>query len=273
MDDLFFSTPTRKNRSPNLSAGQSKRENTLNSSKNVPMFKTKVKGIENIKESFRTETEKFESQMQLVNDFFVCDKCDFTCPFLAENIARKHCAQKKCFKTKLVKIKCKVLTCDECGEQIEGKWKLKKHIKIHAVLKHKCSICDSEFLSRDIYRQHMKDHEKLYSCDECDSKFTRKVQILIHKNKKHGDHVRKSKVVRQTIKLQLEKARTNEIAGLLDQARLIFVKLLEENKNNKKVKLLFSEFEERYGNFKAALKLNKSMQAKPEEQMECTDCG
>ena len=97
------------------------------------------------------------------------------CPTFATSVrlvARSHA--NVCGKRKTRGRKSKKLSCDDCGEVVEGKKNLQKHIKkMHTMPTYQCSTCLKRLKSRVTYRRHLKTHDNnlTISCPHCPQMF------------------------------------------------------------------------------------------------------
>jgi hypothetical protein len=230
--------------------------------------KRRVKGIQSIKESIREETQRFGVKMSLHESVFKCNQCDFQCPEVAEYIARKHASRKNClYKPSVLKKPIVYQKCRECDFSTKFTKELKVHVKIHMEKKHICSICSKSFLERRVYRQHVRDHAKGYICEQCNSSFAREGELKRHIKFKHKD-----KLLQETMKEKLSRARNMEAMGLIEETRNIYTELVTSFRV-KNIKEKYSQFEQRHGNYKRALELLKETIPKISAQIKCNQCG
>ena len=145
-------------------------------------LKLRKSSVKTLKEDNMSETANFEVKIHLENGNYKCKMCKFECLEIEAIYARKHARMLKCPSLKKkCKASIKVYSCEECEITCIGKLNLNKHRRTeHKIKKHRCSICHKEYSSRKCYRQHLKDHQLMFSCDHCPKKFPRRSQLVIH---------------------------------------------------------------------------------------------
>lgn len=73
---------------------------------------------------------------------------------------------------------CVKFFCDTCGNGYRTKKGLAWHLQVHQM---KCEVCDRRFVSRLLYKEHMRGHlMKVYVCHLCEREFAHKVMLLDH---------------------------------------------------------------------------------------------
>ena len=139
------------------------------------------------------------------SDFMVCcDKCEYRAKskyYLKTHEIRKHTNEcnfecdvcKKRFKMKsdlkfhLGRHNAFEHMCDACGRMYTSQDSLNKHRRVVHVndYKFRCPRCHQKLLTQENLDNHMKSHEQLHGCDECDLKFTKKYYVTRHKKRVH----------------------------------------------------------------------------------------
>ncbi len=79
-------------------------------------------------------------------------------------------------------------SCLKCTFSTSTQSKIHKHAGVHVHWKHKCSLCPIWLSSRDVLREHMKQHtdDKIYPCMQCDKQFSSLLACQIHIHGKHS---------------------------------------------------------------------------------------
>lgn len=100
----------------------------------------------------------------------------------------KHCGTSYLNKTSFNQhINAKPLDCLSCRNSFKCRILWRQHLKVQHSEGFKCSQCNYIGKSGDLLRWHSKTHTKKFSCDSCQKKFARKLQLDDHqKNQKHG---------------------------------------------------------------------------------------
>jgi KRAB domain-containing zinc finger protein len=113
-------------------------------------------------------------------DFHCCHFCDKT--YIQKHKLKAHLESFQCRR---------IFTCDHCGKKVDDKKKIYQHVKIHAIHKVECKICQAQVKLTSL-RDHMRimhESEKV-ECKICKKVFKNshllKNHFLFHELKKFG---------------------------------------------------------------------------------------
>ncbi|RXG67272.1 Zinc finger protein [Armadillidium vulgare] len=87
-----------------------------------------------------------------------------------------------------------IYVCAICNYKTKAKERAQRHSLIHTDMYYFCSECDSEFIGKDVYDAHIKDHHEKktkYECKECSFIYDQKKEYENHL----ANHVKESSVV------------------------------------------------------------------------------
>ena len=157
-----------------------------------------------------------------------------------------------------------VYSCNECDIQCQGKTAFNRHMKSHITFK--CPACEKVYQDRHLFKYHLSDHEKHFHCNQCVKRFSRVGNLNRHIIFQHQDE-------KDTWKNELNRAKIHEYNGCIDEARDLFMLLLQKKSRNKVVCKEFADFEERLGNYKSALKLTKVLTKGLKPKLRCALCS
>ena len=138
------------------------------------------------------EEDDFRDNMRIENGVFTCteENCKFECITEDEVFAKSHRAwhRKERRKVRVKKVK-KRSECQLCRENFPDSKSLHKHFRQrHAGASYNCPRggCEKSFLQKKRFNEHMRSHEKSFSCDICLKKFGRRGDFNSHMKKFHG---------------------------------------------------------------------------------------
>ena len=82
-------------------------------------------------------------------------------------------------------------TCEECHKSYSTPMRLKEHIRnVHGNIHYSCDQCESVFKSRRNLVWHVRyqhtEHDRKYKCDSCDFRYAFNKQLYEHKTRVHG---------------------------------------------------------------------------------------
>ena len=73
------------------------------------------------------------------------------------------------------------LCCNKCERSFKDIYKLREHKVIHVQGMFSCDHCPSKFLSYHALKMHLKHHDEVVECDQCDKKYRTKFILTEHK--------------------------------------------------------------------------------------------
>ena len=75
--------------------------------------------------------------------------------------------------------------CPACSKEISAA-NFAKHVKLHSVVKFKCSVCPKEFLTEEKKDRHFSDHKE-FKCDICEKVFMKSFFLKRHTKQVHAE--------------------------------------------------------------------------------------
>ncbi|XP_058464107.1 zinc finger protein 83-like [Malaya genurostris] len=85
--------------------------------------------------------------------------------------------------------------CEQCDKAYSFKRSLADHVRqVHKKIRHRCEVCEKEFVSRDVLRVHKKLHlNETYRCDICRQAFQQlmylRKHMAMHEGKRFGCNI------------------------------------------------------------------------------------
>ncbi|XP_067621091.1 zinc finger protein weckle-like [Eurosta solidaginis] len=127
--------------------------------------------------SYKTESEMKE-HMQVHKKLWACLHCDKK--FERKGLRSKHMKAEHYFKEKTNQS----FVCENCGEPLRTRKKLKKHMLTHEGYVPTCKECGKTFKSNDGLRRHVQIHGDKHICNVCGKELSSRVtynrHMLVH---------------------------------------------------------------------------------------------